>query len=72
MSFEFKKFLNDFFLTLAALNIEEVDDAKSKADKFLDMGIIATALLAVGFLSMAVLSIFSSVNRTTTKGYFFG
>ncbi|KVI06735.1 Uncharacterized protein family UPF0497, trans-membrane plant, partial [Cynara cardunculus var. scolymus] len=43
---------------------------KSKTDKFLDRGIIATILLAVGFGFMVVISILSSLNRPRSRNFF--
>ncbi|TXG50942.1 hypothetical protein EZV62_023466 [Acer yangbiense] len=67
VTFEFK----DLSKTLADLGVAEVGEFKSKLDKFLDRGNIATGLLFVAFICMALLSVLSSINkRTTTTGIF--
>ncbi|MFS8001976.1 hypothetical protein Hanom_Chr13g01196651 [Helianthus anomalus] len=48
----------------------EIDQFKSRVDKFLDHGIIATILLTLGFVCMAVVSILSSLNRSHGRNYF--
>ncbi|KAK3224642.1 hypothetical protein Dsin_004504 [Dipteronia sinensis] len=71
VTFEFKDFLKDLFKTLADSGVVDAGELKSKLDKFLDRGNIATGLLFVAFICMALLSVLSSINkRTTTTGIF--
>ena len=63
VTFEFKDFLKDLFKTLADLGVADVGEFKSKLDKFLDRGNIATGLLFVAFICMALLSVLSSINK---------
>ncbi|CAI0400035.1 unnamed protein product, partial [Linum tenue] len=42
-------------------------DSRESYDKFLNMGILATALLFLAFVCMAVLSVLSSINRNHDK-----
>ena len=75
VSFEFKRHLSDFILNLEILTGEDLSEAKSKKGKFLDRAIIATGLLFLGFICMAILSVLSSVSRSgskSSKGFFFG
>ncbi|KAK3222278.1 hypothetical protein Dsin_009303 [Dipteronia sinensis] len=65
--FELKKFVKDFSDSIKNLGIPGVNESDSEIDKFLDKAIFATGLLFLGFLCMALLSIFSSVNRITTN-----
>ncbi|OWM62660.1 CASP-like protein 4D1 [Punica granatum] len=69
VSFELKRYVDRFFFFRGLLQLAEED--KSKADKFLDRGSIATGLIAGGFLCMAVVSVLSSMNRTLrSRGFF--
>ncbi|KAK2635618.1 hypothetical protein Ddye_030410 [Dipteronia dyeriana] len=67
LTFELKKFVKDFLDSIKNLGIPGVDESDSAINKFLDKAIFATGLLFLGFLCMAVLSIFSSINRITTN-----
>ncbi|KAK9277867.1 hypothetical protein L1049_027424 [Liquidambar formosana] len=69
VTFEFKKFLNALFDSLVALNVAGADELRSKSERFLDRGNIATGLLFLGFLCMVVLSVLSSIDRNTSKGF---
>lgn len=70
VSFELRKIakqLAEFFA-----DIPGIQEEKTKDLKFLDKINIATALLLVACFCMALLSLFSSINRsTTTRGFFF-
>lgn len=69
-SLELKRFVDRFFDLFGGL-LQLTDEDKSDADKFLVRGIVATGLLAGGFLFMAVLSVLSSINRTPpSRGFF--
>lgn len=81
VSFELKKQLHDFINALVSLvgqGTEPTDEFESKLDKFLDRANIATGILFLAFLCMAILSILSSISRTTSKetptrrGFYFG
>ncbi|KAK1552273.1 hypothetical protein Q3G72_013581 [Acer saccharum] len=66
LTFELKKFVKDFFDSLRRnLGTPRVDESDSALNKFLDKALFATGLLFLGFLCMAVLSIFSSINKIT-------
>ncbi|XP_065857582.1 CASP-like protein 4D1 [Euphorbia lathyris] len=61
------KQLAEFFADVPGIDVE-----KSNNLKFLDKVNISTALLLVACFCLALLSIFSSINRsTTTRGFFF-
>ncbi|TXG57008.1 hypothetical protein EZV62_018321 [Acer yangbiense] len=65
LTFELKKFVKDFFDSIKNLGIPGIDESDSALNKFLDKALFATGLLFLGFLCMAVLSIFSSINKIT-------
>ncbi|XP_048230813.1 CASP-like protein 4D1 isoform X1 [Ricinus communis] len=61
-----KEYYNDFS------DIPEIDEQRSKSIRFLNRGYIASGLLLLGCACMVILSVFSSINRTSTKksGFF--
>ncbi|KAL5762972.1 hypothetical protein ACOSP7_019236 [Xanthoceras sorbifolium] len=63
ITFELKKFVRDFLSSLENLGVDEGD---FPINKFLDKANMAIGLLFLGFLCMAILSIFSSINRINT------
>ncbi|KAK9277223.1 hypothetical protein L1049_006762 [Liquidambar formosana] len=69
VTFELKRILDAF---LDGFDVPGIGDEKSKPEKFLDRGNIATGLLFLGFLCMVVLSVLSSINRMppTGRGFF--
>ncbi|KAF5189026.1 Casp-like protein 4d1 [Thalictrum thalictroides] len=77
-TFEYKKVLKDFIEGLENLGFEGVEEAKSKGEKFLDRGNIATGVLFVAFICVAVQAVISSISRNNSatnsgrKGYWFG
>lgn len=75
VSFETKRHLNEIILAAEVITGEDLSESKSKNGKFLDRAIIATGLLFLGFICMAMLSLLSSVSRSRTgakssKGFF--
>ncbi|BFG33252.1 hypothetical protein CerSpe_195260 [Prunus speciosa] len=72
VGFEFKRVLNDLFLLLLALGEDPVslDEEQSKDNDFFNRANIATGVLLVGAICMAVISVLSSINRTSNRGYF--
>ncbi|KAI5674009.1 hypothetical protein M9H77_14373 [Catharanthus roseus] len=74
VTLEMKRFLNPFFDILLSLGLIDVDEARSKASKFLDKGLISSGILLGGFTLMVVTTILSSLNHSSTsssKGFFF-
>ncbi|RDY13441.1 CASP-like protein 4D1, partial [Mucuna pruriens] len=67
VSMEFKKFLDDIF---DAVGTSKHDPTRSTYDKFFVRGIVASAILLVACLSMAIVSVISSINRSRSKGVF--
>ncbi|KAK7314704.1 hypothetical protein VNO77_33231 [Canavalia gladiata] len=67
VSIEFKKFFNDLFNNAGA---SKSDTTRSTYNNFFIRGIIASSILVVALLSMVVVSIISSINRTQSKGIF--
>ncbi|XP_068307613.1 CASP-like protein 4D1 [Pyrus communis] len=73
VGFDFKKFLKFIFPVLAALGgfpESELDEAQSKNSSFFDKEIIATGILLFGAVCMSVVSVLSSITRTSNRGYF--
>lgn len=73
VTFEFKRNLNDFVQGVEDLSGQDLSEFKSKTEKFLDRAIIATGLLFLGFICMAILSVLSSLSRSSaksSKGFF--
>lgn len=72
VGFEFKRVLNDLFLLLLALGEDPVslDEEQSKDNAFFNRANIATGVLLVGAICMAVISVLSSINRTSNRGFF--
>ncbi|KAM2456225.1 hypothetical protein TB1_015212 [Malus domestica] len=48
----------------------ELDEAQSKNSSFFDKAIIATGILLFGAVCMSVVSVLSSITRTSNRGYF--
>ncbi|KAI3702679.1 hypothetical protein L6452_28428 [Arctium lappa] len=78
-SMELKSIIDDtvaliaFILAAANPNVDlgfDLSQFKSQTHKFLDRGIIATILLALGFACMVVISILSSLNRSRSRNFF--
>ncbi|XP_027357346.1 CASP-like protein 4D1 [Abrus precatorius] len=67
VSLEFKNFFDDLF---NAAGTSKKDPTRSTYDSFFIRGIIASSILLVAFLSMAIVSIISSINRSRSKGIF--
>ncbi|KAI4352074.1 hypothetical protein L6164_006360 [Bauhinia variegata] len=61
VSYEFKKVVNE---VLGESGVRKSDDARSTFNKFVDMGIIASSVLALALLCMALVSVLSSINRS--------
>ncbi|KAM1537253.1 hypothetical protein ACFX1S_016154 [Malus domestica] len=73
VGFDFKKFLKFIFPVLAApggFPESELDEAQSKNSSFFDKAIIATGILLFGAVCMSVVSVLSSITRTSNRGYF--
>ncbi|XP_008240423.1 PREDICTED: CASP-like protein 4D1 [Prunus mume] len=72
VGFEFKRVLNDLFLLLLAQGEDPVslDEEQSKDNAFFNRANIATGVLLVGAICMAVISVLSSINRTSNRGFF--
>ncbi|WCJ33689.1 CASP-like protein 4D1 [Euphorbia peplus] len=70
VSFELRKVVKQLAEFFA--DVPGIDEEKSKNLKYLDKINIATALLLVACFSLALLSLFSSINRSTSnRGFFF-
>lgn len=67
VSFELKSLLNDIFTAIAHADVPEIEESKANYDKFINRGIIATSLLSLGFVCMAVVSLLSSIGQTARK-----
>ncbi|XP_057443459.1 CASP-like protein 4D1 [Lotus japonicus] len=67
VSYEFKKFFDSIF---DAAGFAKHDPTRSTNDKFYNRSIIASAVLSVACLAMAVVSVISSINRSKSKGIF--
>ncbi|KAG4991883.1 hypothetical protein AAZX31_09G153700 [Glycine max] len=67
VSLEFKKFLDDIF---DSVGTPKKDPTRTTYDKFFVRGIVASATLLVACLSMTIVSIISSINRSRSKGVF--
>ncbi|KAF7822089.1 CASP-like protein 4D1 [Senna tora] len=67
VSYEFKKLFEDAF---KETGVPKSDPFRSTVNKFYDRGIIASAILALAFLCMAIVSVISSLNRNRSKGIF--
>ncbi|XP_044489074.1 CASP-like protein 4D1 [Mangifera indica] len=62
VTFEFKKLLKDFIKSVGAtFGFSGLDETDSITEKFLDKANVATGLLFLGFICMAILSVFSSI-----------
>ncbi|KAJ0048629.1 hypothetical protein Pint_16834 [Pistacia integerrima] len=70
VTYELKSFVNDFVETLLSLGFEDTVGFKSGTDKFLNRIYIAAGLLLGALVCMALLSVLSSINRTTSSGFF--
>ncbi|KAJ0048073.1 hypothetical protein Pint_16840 [Pistacia integerrima] len=70
VTYELKSFVNDFVETLLSLGFEDTIGFKSGTDKFLNRIYIAAGLLLGAFVCMALPSVLSSINRTTSSGFF--
>ncbi|XP_044466492.1 CASP-like protein 4D1 [Mangifera indica] len=71
VTYELKSFVDNFLETIISLGfLEDTVALKSGADKFLNRIYIAASLLLGAFVCMALLSVLSSVNRTTSFGFF--
>ncbi|KAJ4826052.1 hypothetical protein Tsubulata_039489 [Turnera subulata] len=64
VSFEVKRLFNNLFGAFAGAGVQETEAANSAYNNFFDKGIIATAILFLGFVCLAGLSVLSSFNRT--------
>ncbi|KAK6249858.1 hypothetical protein SCA6_003863 [Theobroma cacao] len=71
-SMELKKFLRGLLDSLIVLGVPEAENLKSEASKFLDKGNLATSLLLIGFVCVAVLSVLSSAIRRENRRGFIG
>ncbi|KAL3512475.1 hypothetical protein ACH5RR_025192 [Cinchona calisaya] len=72
VTFEIKRFLNAVFAAFAALGGTDIDEQQSKTSKFFDRGNIATGILLVGFATMAITSILTSIRKAeSSKGGLF-
>ncbi|XP_061358151.1 CASP-like protein 4D1 [Gastrolobium bilobum] len=67
VSIEFKKFFDDLF---DGSGVPKTDPTRSTNDKFYIRGIVASAILLVACVAMAVVSVISSINRHRSKGVF--
>lgn len=68
VTFEFKRLLKDFIKSVGAtFGFSGPDETDSITEKFLDKANIATGLLFLGFICMAILSVFSSINRSSKR-----
>ncbi|KAJ9141602.1 hypothetical protein P3X46_032114 [Hevea brasiliensis] len=70
VSFELKSILKDLFTAIEDPTIPEIQESKASYNRFLNRGIIATAVLSLGFLCTAIISVLSSINRSGRKGFF--
>ncbi|KAF2305708.1 hypothetical protein P3X46_032813 [Hevea brasiliensis] len=71
VSFELKRIVKEVLRKFAASPL--IQEQESKSLKFLDRANIATGLLFLGFFCVAILSVLSSINRTSSsKGFFLG
>ncbi|CDO98631.1 unnamed protein product [Coffea canephora] len=71
VTFELKRYFDVVSVVAVALgaNAAEVDEERSKASHFLDRENIATGILLVGFVTMAITSILTSIMKSaSTKG----
>ncbi|XP_054789754.1 CASP-like protein 4D1 [Prosopis cineraria] len=68
VSYEIKKSLED---TFKSEGIPKSDPIRSTANKFLDRGIIASSVLALACLCMAIVSLISSIHRSRSRGGLF-
>ena len=71
VTFELKRYLDVVSVAAVVLgaNAAEVDEERSKASDFLDRENIATGILLVGFVTMAITSILTSIMKSpSTKG----
>ncbi|XP_017972515.1 PREDICTED: CASP-like protein 4D1 [Theobroma cacao] len=71
-SMELKTFLSGLLDSLIVLGVPEAENLKSEASKFLDKGNLATSLLLIGFVCVAVLSVLSSAIRRENRRGFIG
>ncbi|KAK7380113.1 hypothetical protein VNO78_32529 [Psophocarpus tetragonolobus] len=67
VSMEFKKFLDDLF---DSVGTSKHDPTRSAYDRFFVRAIVASAILLVACLSITIVSIISSINRSRSKGVF--
>ncbi|OAY32204.1 CASP-like protein 4D1 [Manihot esculenta] len=70
VSFELKSFAKDLFKAIEDPTVPDIQESKASYSRFFNRGIIASAVLSVGFLCMATISVLSSINRTGKKGFF--
>ncbi|KAK9925691.1 hypothetical protein M0R45_022961 [Rubus argutus] len=71
VGFEFKKFLKLLLPLLALLGgLDNLDEELTKNNDFFDKAIIATGILLVGAVCMAVVSVLTSITRTSNSGFF--
>ncbi|XP_020209376.2 CASP-like protein 4D1 [Cajanus cajan] len=67
VSLEFKMFFDGIF---DSVGTAKNDATRSAYDKFFDRVIVASAILLVACLSMIIVSVISSINRSQSKGVF--
>ncbi|KAL6181385.1 hypothetical protein ACLB2K_048040 [Fragaria x ananassa] len=69
--FELKKVIEVLIPLLASLGVlDNLQETQTKNDDFYEKAIIATGILLVGAVCMAVVSILTSITRTSNPGFF--
>lgn len=63
VSIELKQLIDQLVDGFDSLGVTGLDEFEDKTKKYLDRGIIASGVLLVGFVTMAILTILTSANR---------
>ncbi|KAM3319474.1 CASP-like protein 4D1 [Capsicum chacoense] len=63
VSIELKQLIDQLVDGFDSLGVTGLDEFEDKTKKYLDRGIIASGVLLVGFVTMAILNILTSANR---------
>lgn len=71
VGFEFKSFFKLLLPLLALLGaLDNLGEEQTKNNDFFEKAIIATGILLVGAVCMAVVSVLTSITRTSNSGFF--